>query len=1267
MNNKKKNYKKYEDGSLVDGPPNKTATSVKAFYNNYLNSPKYKERLQGQGYKDPNLVISDRLFNVNRANIGITNSKPGPNYVGSNYNFGANTITIDNADKKYYKINDDDLYSHEFSHAAGAIATPYPSPYTMNFQDQKLINSKNKFYGYKNNNKIITLEQAEKLHNAQSDELKADLDNLRYKLYNDKIYNTGTQDFNQDLLNKAKSKYTGDGNFDRLKSRLSDQDLILLMNKVAVNKPQNGIPQAEFGDLVEENGPPTKRPVMQKDNTKIVPQNIKPFNQEQYDYYHPSIIPGITSGDKTVDYIYNHPGLINTPIIGNMIKDKAYNVAKNSGGNITVDNVSEKSGSYKGDSYINTKSSVNLVDQYFGEGKSLPKSTYQPTSDYLNFLPSYSIKGSFDTAHKNGYNMSNMLKDILHPQTEKRSIEDDDAIQDKPLNDKELNYSKPIYTRRDYNSLVSNELGVDLQGHKLGISMDKERNLPYISISDAWDFEPKNYSKKDADFGKKYQDKAYIQASLMQQTGKPFKIYDRLYFDPKTKQYIPDNKLPQINKPNSPIVGTSGPVDKFFPNNQPKMEEGGNIMIGQNIKNKKLKKYADGYFVDDISGQDGTSVQTPNKFGQFINSKQGGSTINTVAQYGAAAVDQFKPVNGDSSAGLGAASGALSGAGTGAAIGSVIPGIGTVIGGAAGAVIGGTAGFISGGAKHRKYKQQQEQATSDNYFNTRDNMTNVNVDPYGNQMAFGGTVPLDDPKAKLKAKQIAKQQPTYDPSLLNPGLDHFMTSPNGQLKYWGNDIVPQPEVTPIVPQVLSDKALGYSNTYYPSRGQQQSKTPDVIPSNRFEDGSDIHIKPSHRGRFTAYKERTGKTTEEALHSSDPHVRQMANFAKNAASWKHEYGDTVQDTNTQQNQINIQKGELLIDPNTGKILQDYKGINPLTGGLFEPHAKDKQSESPNNFTMADPGLFVITKKTSKQYKDAIDNNDKISQQTVLMNIRNAKIQKEGGLKPKNYAYGDTVRGEYIDPGQTSAFVPSSITAPQGNPVNVDPYLNHQQILNYQTSYPDAPPSGFATGLNELSKYGPSLLNIGQGLFGKVNTQPQGRNISNPYLNNIIGNMPTDIRGDSIVNEAYSTANSAVKDVANNTNNAGVYRANRQNILSNTQKNIAGIRENIARENSGIKTQRAGIYSQLGAQDIAQKENLRNYNYGVTQNNNQAQAARQNLLNTGISQLQQTQMNDKTNATRARLDQYQIDLLKQIYPSINPYDFMSSGYVNKIKQG
>ncbi len=54
----------------------------------------------------------------------------------------------------------------------------------------------------------------------------------------------------------------------------------------------------------------------------------------------------------------------------------------------------------------------------------------------------------------------------------------------------------------------------------------------------------------------------------------------------------------------------------------------------------------------------------------------------------------------------------------------------------------------------------------------------------------------------------------------------------------------------------------------------------------------IHIKKKNVGKFTAYKKRTGKTTAEALHSSDPHVRQMANFARNAKTWHHPFGGIV---------------------------------------------------------------------------------------------------------------------------------------------------------------------------------------------------------------------------------------------------------------------------------------------------------------------------------------------------------------------------------------
>lgn len=61
-------------------------------------------------------------------------------------------------------------------------------------------------------------------------------------------------------------------------------------------------------------------------------------------------------------------------------------------------------------------------------------------------------------------------------------------------------------------------------------------------------------------------------------------------------------------------------------------------------------------------------------------------------------------------------------------------------------------------------------------------------------------------------------------------------------------------------------------------------------------GSGIHIKKENRGKFTATKKRTGKTTEELTHSKNPLTRKRAIFAQNAKKWKHEDGGNVHKPN-----------------------------------------------------------------------------------------------------------------------------------------------------------------------------------------------------------------------------------------------------------------------------------------------------------------------------------------------------------------------------------
>ena len=48
----------------------------------------------------------------------------------------------------------------------------------------------------------------------------------------------------------------------------------------------------------------------------------------------------------------------------------------------------------------------------------------------------------------------------------------------------------------------------------------------------------------------------------------------------------------------------------------------------------------------------------------------------------------------------------------------------------------------------------------------------------------------------------------------------------------------------------------------------------------------IEIKPENKGKFTATKKRTGKSTEELTHSKNPLTRKRAIFAQNAKKWNH---------------------------------------------------------------------------------------------------------------------------------------------------------------------------------------------------------------------------------------------------------------------------------------------------------------------------------------------------------------------------------------------
>lgn len=62
--------------------------------------------------------------------------------------------------------------------------------------------------------------------------------------------------------------------------------------------------------------------------------------------------------------------------------------------------------------------------------------------------------------------------------------------------------------------------------------------------------------------------------------------------------------------------------------------------------------------------------------------------------------------------------------------------------------------------------------------------------------------------------------------------------------------------------------------------------------NQFSAGGGIYIKPENRGKFTALKERTGKSATWFKEHGTPSQKKMATFALNAAKWHHDNGGAL---------------------------------------------------------------------------------------------------------------------------------------------------------------------------------------------------------------------------------------------------------------------------------------------------------------------------------------------------------------------------------------
>lgn len=240
-----------EGGVIYDLPINTpNPITPRQFTIDYINSPKYRERLIKSGYEDVDEEIKIRLA---QANPIVYPYKPAPqnSFIdnilgkkqpvverGSYHNPLTGSIQLDTSnDIKGFK----DLYpnfippipeeieAHERSHG---VLNNFPGT-RLNITDVRKLS---------NNHKTNNVPE----HDLIPGENKADLDAFRYMLKREGIYDSGKQDFTPELLKRAKDSAT----LDRLRSVYSDKDIIYLMNNVASLENLNSNNYAQEGGAI---------------------------------------------------------------------------------------------------------------------------------------------------------------------------------------------------------------------------------------------------------------------------------------------------------------------------------------------------------------------------------------------------------------------------------------------------------------------------------------------------------------------------------------------------------------------------------------------------------------------------------------------------------------------------------------------------------------------------------------------------------------------------------------------------------------------------------------------------------------------------------------------------------------------------------------------------------------------------------------------------------------------------------------------------------
>ena len=278
-------------------------------------------------------------------------------------------------------------------------------------------------------------------------------------------------------------------------------------------------------------------------------------------------------------------------------------------------------------------------------------------------------------------------------------------------------------------------------------------------------------------------------------------------------------------------------------------------------------------------------------------------------------------------------------------------------------------------------------------------------------------------------------------------------------------------------------------------------------NNQYSDGGKIYIKPENRGKFTALKERTGKSATWFKEHGTPAQRKMATFALNSRHWSHDYGGTLSTHG-----LDLSNGVVQVNNGSTHENNKYEGVQMGVDNQGIPNLVEQDEVIYNDYVFSnripvpnavrnkyklrgtkDMTFADAAKKVAKESEERP--NDPISQrglEDIMNKLANEqevmREQKNNKRRGKQYAKGgklDSLLDAYND-WVTNPYNTATTGFGEGLDVSPNQAVSREKAIKNTIDY-NKETDDLITRDN-LLRYAPvfgSALGIGYGLLSKPN--------------------------------------------------------------------------------------------------------------------------------------------------------------------------------------